>query len=781
MKVLALTTRDYYTIVNSNKWEHIEGSQITAFISGLPSDSNDTADNKTRKFFIKENDGRDYWRNYKDKFFVLCRQQDDCIVYIVPSIPRDLLIPGMMCEQLQTRQNYVGAFLQVVMNDIQTKGIKPDNILLICHDADILPKDNITNSEPERVMRESDLVSGGKLAEYVNHGEINIGNIYGFKHENNNIGVYRFFNGKLDDESLLEIYYQITNEINTSSTEAGLTPQQSHSKSESTFSFCVKNGSITPSSLQIEGYSLQLIDANNTAPKNDQIDLPDGEYNADIIIHIEDDIKKELKKTTPYQFGQDLFINTDLPKPIIHLCDCSLQQANSYYRYASIMDSSIWNYFIEIELDKNKGVVTINNPCRFKRVLEAVVKDSQRKLYELSVAKEYAEFHARMTSQAYFRNFTGAHAEHVSPYIFHSEDKVKRLIIKEIIDTEVIKRICEHKWRILLVDDKSITKLSPFTGEQGNNEEQLDNKIKILKHRLTDLFNEFEIKNFTIACDSFDGNGILIDYVESHNGAIERLKEKKYDIILLDYLLDKENGGNRHYGYEVLDSIRTEIDIIKNRDASDYKIGPCNRFFFMFISAYTSAVHDRLLAEGLNLSEPYWHISLGACPTNTPQLFLYNMLKLMEKRMRDSGMLTLSASKIRELVNDIFKDGGEGGDSVRKRANENYEKVLSLHYHYRRIMKDVAIPKANSVFDTEGSVLMTDFVQERPNLGGLLEHLTHLVYITAFGTIRQWPEMWEEHLYFKALFNDLPDKDGSEKEMFNNIEDYILKLKGQQG
>lgn len=200
----------------------------------------------------------------------------------------------------------------------------------------------------------------------------------------------------------------------------------------------------------------------------------------------------------------------------------------------------------------------------------------------------------------------------------------------------------------------------------------------------------------------------------------------------------------------------------------------------MFISAYTSAVHDRLLAEGLNLSEDYWHISLGACPTNTPQLFLYNLLKLMEKRMSDSGMLTLTAPKISDLVNRIYKDGGKGGDSVRKRANEYYEKVLSLHYHYRRIIKDVAIPKTNSIFDTKGSVLMTDFVQERSNLGGLLEHLTHLVYITAFGTIRQWPEMWEEYLYFKALFNDLPDKDGTEIEMFNYIEDYILELKGQQ-
>lgn len=791
MNVLAITTRDYYTIVNSAKWERINCPQITDFISEL-SEPNKSKDEKTRYFFIKEDDGREFWNNYRNKnpFFVLRRQQDDCLVYIAPSIPRCHQGEGKLCEQLITRQNYVGVFLHFIINDIQTNGTKIDNILLICHDADILPKDNNTNSEPERTMCESDLVGDGILTKCIKQGEVSIGNIYGFRHENNDSGVYRFFNGKLDDESLPEIFKQISDEINSSlSIQESPSPQQSHYKNLINFSFDVKNESVVLSQLHLEGYSIQLLsNTNHNTLVNDKFDLPDGTYNVSILIHLEDDIKK-IEKATLYQFGQDLFINTDSPTPIIHFCDCSLQQANSYYRYASIMDSSIWNYYTEIELDKNNKVVKIKDPIRFRKVLETVVKNTDRKLYELSVAKEYAEFHARLTQQAYFRNFTQAHAEHVSPFIFHSEYEVEQLIKKEVIDENVIEKICEHKWRILLVDDKSNTKLSPYTKKQGNQEERLDNKIKILKHRLTDLFNEDKKRNFTIACDPFDNEGILIDYVEDYKRALERLKAKKYDIILLDYLLDKENGGDvRHYGYEVLESIRMDVGEKGSQKASDYKIGPCERLFFMFISAYTSAVHDRLLAEGLNLSEEFWHISLGACPTNTPQLFLYNLLKLMEKRMKDSGMLTLTASKISDLVTKIYdnKENGNAGYNVRQRANKYYEQVLSLHYHYRRIMKDVAIPQGNSIFDTKGSVLMTNFVQERPNLGGLLEHLTHLVYITAFGTIRQWPEMWEEFLYFKALFQELPDKDCSEnddsvKAMFNNIEKYILELKGIQG
>ena len=201
----------------------------------------------------------------------------------------------------------------------------------------------------------------------------------------------------------------------------------------------------------------------------------------------------------------------------------------------------------------------------------------------------------------------------------------------------------------------------------------------------------------------------------------------------------------------------------------------------MFISAYTTAVYERLRAETLNLSEDYWHISLGACPTNTPQLFLYNLLKLMEKRLNDSGVPNLSAKGIGELMKKIYENG-EGGNAVRRKANKRYEEVLSLHYHYRKVMKDVAIPLSDSVFDTNGSVLMTEFAQKNQNLGGLLEHMANLVHITAFGTIRQWPEMWEEYLYFKALYKQmLDDMDTDASKLFSAIEEYILNLKQAQG
>jgi hypothetical protein len=54
----------------------------------------------------------------------------------------------------------------------------------------------------------------------------------------------------------------------------------------------------------------------------------------------------------------------------------------------------------------------------------------------------------------------------------------------------------------------------------------------------------------------------------------------------------------------------------------------------------------------------------------------------------------------------------------------------------------------------------------KQTLGGLLEHVTHMVYLTAFGTVRQWPEIWEEYRFVAAQVGYM-----------EVIESYILSLK----
>lgn len=512
--------------------------------------------------------------------------------------------------------------------------------------------------------------------------------------------------------------------------------------------------------------------------------------------------------------------------PVVHITTTNIFLPSMYTmaplhryvpRYHLIVDNSIWNYHVSI-FEPNEITFPEDDPNTefvkkelksfqdsFLDALASIKNNYERHLYGLYVAREYADLNARLASQAYL---TGAHAKWVSPFVFHSEFAVKLMIKNEFVGKDkVIEKIINQKWRILLVDDKAMTKmgcvpsLKPDDGimyHASTDYIPWNCKLAIIEKNLSHCFgwdknNKNKIEHHSCD-DKKKTNGdccILIEYAQSLEEAEAAIQNKKYDIILLDYLLDQPNGI--HYGYELLDEIYK--DQCKHKDNEEiliYKtIKPHRnqRMYCMFISAYSSAVHDQLLAEGLNMSEKYWFISLGACPTNTPQLFLYNLLKLMDKRLEDSGILDLSSSAIYEVINNIYlpKEDDVKGDSVRKKANAFYQEVLSLQYHYRNILKDVEIPFGQnaSIFDTKGSVLMTDFIQKKINLGGMLEHLTQLVHLTAFGTIRQWSEMWEEYIYFKALFEKQIEVDNEADEidcktLFSNVEKYILDLKSQQ-
>lgn len=591
---------------------------------------------------------------------------------------------------------------------------------------------------------------------------------------------------------------------------------------------------------------------------------------------------EEETKIFKEHFAQNYLIEKDIVKyPIIHFleesnieengkileylyCDGELspnKDSNSIPRFFSILDSSIWNFLVPLgdycNSENSFNYVWLD---AFKKALESISANYQRCVYSLEIASEYADLNARLTGESFLN---GAHSVKVSPFIFHSESEIRQLIHKEFetplggsLSESSLQRIKKHNWRILLVDDKSEDLLTGINGVTGVT------KLSIIKSLLEQQFNGMGIESnkFDKAYSNCNeennpkNNTILVEYAENVKDAENALRSKKYDIILLDYLLEKDRKVE--YGYQLLEKIyefqtaesiadglvihegkdklasiidsifsgaqqlsrhyelvkyiknnrarlnelyqKKKNELIDNNDdlwymvlneqfkKDEYKIGPHGKIFFIFISAYSSAVYERLLAQGINQSEDYWFISVGACPTNTPQLFLYNLIKLMEKRLDDSGILKLSSDGIYKLINRIYlrKEDAPKKDSIRKRANAHYQEVLSLQYHYRSILRDVEIPFGNnsSTFATKGSVLMTDFIQNKINLGGMLEHLTRLVHLTAFGTIRQWQEMWEEYVYFKAQFEKQLDEVSLDNfnSLCQNIENYILELKSQQ-
>lgn len=543
----------------------------------------------------------------------------------------------------------------------------------------------------------------------------------------------------------------------------------------------------------------------------------------------------------PYMYAQDLLKDSEIEDeqkiPIIHLTLSDLYVDSLFGtdplpldmpRSYMIMDNSIWNYLVPLSdtfyihdlfdihnltKDREKREYSAISSCKenFYKSIKSICRNYEKRLYRLKVACEYADLNARLVEQSFL---SGAHASGVNPFIFHSERATKQLIQREFrlkehesyypfdmgnkyVPYSKVDRICNHKWRILLLDDKAVDPMESVKPQEEYDDGQggwnckksiiynlLTNQLDLEKEvayrpcSATMLGNDC-LSNEELVKQPNKNTIILIEYAQSLKDAQDALEKKKYDLILLDYLLNQKDGT--HYGYELLERIYEDQDKHKNNeDALAYKfIRPHHhlRMYCMFISAYSSAVHDRLLAEGLNQSEKYWYINLGACPTNTPQLFLYNLIKIMDKRLDDSNIDDLSIEKIIGILEKIYE-----AESVRKSAGDYYEKIQSCQYFYRNLLQDYDISVGDDdIFEATKSVLVTDFLNHHINMGGLLEHLAQLIHLTAFGTVRQWPEMWEEYLYVKAQMEAQIDNNSDTEKSFarlcNNMEGYILKLK----
>lgn len=489
-------------------------------------------------------------------------------------------------------------------------------------------------------------------------------------------------------------------------------------------------------------------------------------------------------------------------KPVVTIMD-----KDESCRYKNFLDSSIWFYKCD------------NSKTNLSYIEEKIKKNKAR--YWLKCALEYRDFYTRMLTNNFVN---GDHKKFVFPFLFHSEQELKRKN-EDDEHKEIINEIKKYKWRILLIDDHTLLEdesgivpnpLTPkwCTQDAGISQKRRDDKLKsilnptdeklptkldIVVEELQELFGRDSIATKIDTANTIKNARIYVDCASTLSEAQKKLKEKKYEIILLDYLLgDKEDGG-REYCYELLEEIKIQENQRIQKDKL-FKKGPDNRFYFMFISAFTSAVSERLLAKGWARSEDYWYIGEGACPVNTPYLFQYRLLHIMQKRMKEMGLTKWNLKKQEEqndssknenakkkpfacllktvhetftkevveehnnIYTELIKEIYSSKDEARQRANEKFQDVLDLLYHYKSLIKDTHITE--NCFDSNESVLATEFIKKHMNYEGVLEHLTQLVYLTAFGTVRQWPEMWEEYQYIKSVLGKI-----------DGVEIYIVNLK----
>ena len=488
--------------------------------------------------------------------------------------------------------------------------------------------------------------------------------------------------------------------------------------------------------------------------------------------------------------------------PIVHLTNRDFfdeDNSEKLPQYKKIIDSSIWNYYFS--LNANKG--------SYEKLTEIVKKISEnfdKGLYFTSNALEIADFRARQLFNSYISKFVDGHAEYISPFTFHSEQEMSEDADKKLKDIRN-----EYggnlNWRFLIVDDNAY--LDSKSAERCKIE-----KCKIIANVINrDFYLECVNQKSDCICkkewistlnkgkERKDYAVIQMDCAKTNTDAKKEITSRRYDIILLDFLLGEKEGkvNMREYGTELLEDIRKAMNAHKTQsnhenttDESDLEKakGPFGKYWFFFISAFTNAISEKMLSEGMHYNEDQWLISRGACPTTTPELFRYNLYSFMLRQLEEITQVktinisdTNKKSGIVEILEAIYKDPKQ----TRTNAIKGFNAVLSFKAKYEQLRIDFDYRKLidkekKSVNRDNGSKIIQSYYKDVIDIfsAAFWEHLQHLVYLTAFGTIRQWPEMWEEFIVFvkpHLLKYDTIDKNQLGEKVYKHIESYISSLR----
>lgn len=464
--------------------------------------------------------------------------------------------------------------------------------------------------------------------------------------------------------------------------------------------------------------------------------------------------------------------------PIVHIFT-----ARDYYDYsmrikrfgkaANIMDSSVWNYCFCSGTEEGPS---------FEMILRQIYDNWELGIYGLSASHEFADLNARLTKNSYLKG--GSHSTDVAPFLFHSEFKVNKVLDKG-------ERFGKYKWRFLLVDDHAYTGLDDDP-EKPSKLEIIVSRLKSYGYKVVSC-NKDDVWSFTESAEQ-DYN-VAIEAVSSITGMLEALfgeRRKKYDIILLDYLLQKSSFSypiffileffskllqedilNKNTVTSILRKYKPitrwfdinddSLSIRNTKIVVEYSglktwilkgIGPSKRFYFMYISSFVQSIQERLQEQMINISEKYWFISKGACPINTPSLFMYNLEYLMHKRLSTLLPKGNSFDDSQDVsFNDVLKRMfmGTSDEDIdcrgfREKCREEFPYLLNLKAAVNGFRDD--LNDSGLAEGPEGSESLFVRSVSSSLIGdnmSLWNHLQHLCYLISYGSDAQWPELWEEY------------------------------------
>lgn len=507
-----------------------------------------------------------------------------------------------------------------------------------------------------------------------------------------------------------------------------------------------------------------------------------------------------------HKVGQD-------PYPILVRGDRLLNDLQKEDGRALYLDSSIWIRYAQTE-SAVQNIKDLFAACH--------------KIYKTTNAREMREFKARLTINSFLESLVGGHYGNVIPFVSHSETEMNRLIYEDRINANKEKiggsglkaKLSRYSgkekgtnlhWRLLIVDDNAYQN----NGLDKRKVQKCEVIANILKDdcylacekaesalpkctRCKNMIKEFNEKSkrdeqcFTVN----------LECATNIEEAIDKLKGKRFDLILLDYLLgENKDKDSRDYGTDLLRDLKEQYedkilikDSLPEEDAASLKKymqakGPFGKLWIFFISAFSNAISEKMLSEGMHYNTDYWYIARGACPTTTPELFKYNLYSLFYQQIKsitdasvvkvaddgsktDGGVITLL-----DLLAHIFEEAVP----TRDRAMKNFNSLLRLRAHYDILKRDYYMGgKENPDAEKNGSPLVQAlFPDIKYYSNAFWEHVQHLIYLIAFGNIRQWNEMWDEYIFIKDILHKAEvenrTKDGNS--IAGKIERYIIGIK----
>ncbi len=451
----------------------------------------------------------------------------------------------------------------------------------------------------------------------------------------------------------------------------------------------------------------------------------------------------------------------------------NLSMGNPYARHGDFdpryrfLNSNIWFRYAPVIFPKhapdNDGLDAV------RYALKEVSRFYREGAYDTKVAHEFLELQLRLLLQSHLR--VGSTHSKVVPFAFYSDTILYSEALKELRYLEGI------KWRILIVDDQAeeaIERLettcpSPENAIQSEGQPDAMSKRQFVQKHLEAIVQdangttrEIQSDNFLWCCRSTLAEGFE---------AVVNQPEIHYDVIMLDYFFKGERSGRQNQsgfsddksGEQLIAEI---VQQLRKKDTDSRQLlGPLNKLFFFSISAYGSALEEKLQHLAIPQNDRKWLFSQGGHPICTPYLFLFRFFSLLRQQVEEVAEIDLSKagsapqSKLAILLKKLTSDGNFDP----QKALDLFPSFVELGATFKRLSNF----RKQSVF--------ADSALNRYFFGLTIEHwnrLQHLIYLLTYGTEQEYWEMREE---WKHL-NQLAEFSAGNNHALNVIGTYIADL-----